>query len=124
MDDHKKLTKAETEQAIHDAMLAVFRRTYTVEIEDFISWLAENDIVLVRDQSGDRKVLEDHILARHPKIVVAGKSMQDLQRLHARDHHFSSLSHIHWNGSDEDKNMGPGNRPAGWKTGLDVREKS
>jgi hypothetical protein len=72
-----------------------------------------------------KRTLAAHITERHRSIhLTSNMTMDDLRRVHRNDHWRSVLSHFHWNGTDEDRNFGPGSRPEGWSTGLDVRERN
>jgi GNAT superfamily N-acetyltransferase len=67
-----------------------------------------------------KQTLVAHIDEMHRRISTKGKTLKELQTLHARDHHRSTtLSHYH-----EGLNLGAGDRPEGWYTGTGVVMKS
>ena len=55
--------------------------------------------------------LRQHMKEMHSQLKLP-RSNADLMRLHQKQHHQYRLSHFH-----EGVNLGPGDRPSGWKTG-------
>lgn len=69
-----------------------------------------------------KQTLKAHFAELHQRVTVReSMTMRELQAIHARQHHrFTPKNHLHWNGTKEDGNLGPTQRPRGWKTGEDV----
>lgn len=82
-----------------------------------------------------KQTLLAHLLSHHPRMLdnrcrpadargaLPKLTLKQLQRIHKEDHYRYRPKHVHWDGTDEDRNLGPGNRPVGWETGENVREK-
>lgn len=70
-----------------------------------------------------------HMQERHApasrRRSLSRLTFRELQVEHGRDHHRyePAVGHLHWDGTDEDRNRGASHRPAGWRTGGDVRER-
>lgn len=67
-------------------------------------------------QATPKQALLAHIDAMHRrKLPRKRMSYQELGQWHAAQHHHYLNNHVH-----AGVNLGPDNRPAGWRTGADV----
>lgn len=67
-----------------------------------------------------KQVLLAHVKERHPQIKTPKNvTIAGLKRAHTREHWRLWCNHFH-----AGVNTGPDNRPEGWKTGLDVIERT
>jgi hypothetical protein len=61
--------------------------------------------------------LREHLRKRHSRVHIP-RSNVAVERLHALEHHRYVCNHDH-----AGPNLGPSQRPEGWRTGGDVIEK-
>jgi hypothetical protein len=62
-----------------------------------------------------KQILLSHIHRFHGRQPAKSWTMKQMSDWHAEQHHRYRTSHWH-----EGVNLGPGDRPAGWRTGEDV----
>jgi hypothetical protein len=67
----------------------------------------------------EREQLLAHLRERHATGLPTRWTLRELQQWHGTQHHRFWPNHHH-----AGSNRGAGERPAGWKTGLDVVERA